>query len=66
MVINGDNWEKERLEILLSDRVANGEAFEGEKVCELWVHLQWFSDAYINGPGCRGPSGWLFPHEITE
>lgn len=44
LVANTDLCDLEKLKLLLSDRKANGDAFEGEQVVELWVSLQWFGE----------------------
>lgn len=42
LVLNTDNYSKEKTQMLLADRIANDEAFPGEVIVNLYVNLQWF------------------------
>lgn len=43
VVINSHCDSKQELELLLSDRETNKEAFQGERVCELWARISFGS-----------------------
>lgn len=45
LVINTDNnFTREQAEILLADRISNGENFPNERVVELFARMQWFDE----------------------
>lgn len=44
LILNTDCADRKQLELLASDRKANGEAFPHEYIVELWADLQWFGE----------------------
>lgn len=61
LILNGSRPFKAELDVLLSDRKANGDAFPGEAVCELWTHVRWNE---INSQHPHDVAGWVYARKI--
>lgn len=63
LIANSDHYSLEKTKLLLSDRVANSEAFPGETIVKLRVNLQWFGN---HTGGNESFPAWLSAGEIVE
>lgn len=64
LVLNTDKfWTAEQAQTCLCDRIANGEAFPGEHVVELWIHAQWFGE---HTSGEKEIAAFLVPHSVSS